>query len=200
MTCFPSAIPVQKGNPFPVRGKFLKPLPSLKPLYNHPWRLSFLGQSPSSTQGPGLLPTLSFLPASLPIVHPDRTELTVPPAQHISSCPHLCTCCSFCLDSPSPHRASPTGPSCLSVDIASGRNSCWSLLGLVSSLRLSFILHHIPYHAKLKAPVYLFVCLSLKCKFLESGIHRLFNDRSQQCLAQCLEAGKCSINTVMMGV
>lgn len=75
MTCFPSAIPVQKENPFPVRGKFLKPLPSLKPLYDHPWLLSFLGQSPSSTQGPGLLPALSFLPASLHIVHPDRTEL-----------------------------------------------------------------------------------------------------------------------------
>lgn len=78
MTCFPCAIPVQKGNPFPMRGKFLKPLPSLKPLYNHPWLLSFLGQSPGSAQGPGLLPTLSFLPASLPIVHPGRTELTVP--------------------------------------------------------------------------------------------------------------------------
>ena len=58
MTCFPSAIPVQKRNPFPERGKFLKPLPSLKPLYNHLWLLGFLGQSPSSTQGPGLLPTL----------------------------------------------------------------------------------------------------------------------------------------------
>ena len=161
MTCFPSAIPVQKGNPFPVRGKFLKPLPSLKPLYNPPWLLSFLGQSPSSTQGPGLLPTLSFLPASLPIVHPDRTELTVPPAQHISSCPRLCTCCSCCLDSPSPHRASPAGPSCLSVDIGSGRNSCWTLLGLVSFLRFSYTLHHIPPISCQIENIWSLVCLCL---------------------------------------
>lgn len=147
MTCFPCAIPVQKGNPFPVRGKFLKPLPSLKPLYNHPWLLSFLGQSPGSAQGPGLLPTL--IPPNFTSNSPSRQDGTYcSPAQHISSCPRLCTCCSCCPDSPSPHRASPAGPSCLSVDIASGRNSCWTLLGLESSLRLSYTLHHNPYHAK----------------------------------------------------
>ena len=81
MTCFPCALSVRKGNPFPLRENFLKPFSSLKPLYIHPRLPSFLGQSPDVTLGPGLAPTLSLLPASLPICL-DWTTYRCPSSAH----------------------------------------------------------------------------------------------------------------------
>lgn len=164
MTCFPWAVPIQKGNPFPVRENFIKAFPSLKPLYIHPRLPSFLGQNPNSTQGPRLSPTLSFLSASRPIVHPDRTTYCSPKLAHfLLPLPlHLLFILNARPISPrKPRKVYPIHPSCLNLDITSARKSCWTLLGLVSSHRpLLYTPHHIPYHAELRPPIYLFVSLS----------------------------------------
>lgn len=120
----------------------------------------FLGTKSKLNSRPWTLAS-SLIPPSFTSHSPSRQDRTFPPAQHISSCPRLCTCGSCCQDSLSPHRASPAGPSCLSVDIASGRNSCWTLLGLMSSLRLSYTLHHIPPISCQIENTCLLVCLSL---------------------------------------
>lgn len=127
--------------------------------------------------------------------------LTGAPAQHTSSCPcpHLCTCCSFCMEGPSSHRASHSPQSFLPP---LRHHLCQENLPdppMFCVFSQTLVCTHCTPYCESRLPIYL-LSLPLACKFLEGGIHRLFGVKSQQCLAQYLEAAKYLINIFMMGV
>lgn len=124
----------------------------------------FLGTKSKLNPRPWTLAN-SLIPLSFTsIVHPDRTTYCSPRLAHfLLPLPfHLLFILNGRPISPQkPHKAYPIHPSCLNLDITSARKSCWTLLGLVSSHRLLlYTPHHIPYHAELRPPIYLFVSLS----------------------------------------